>query len=464
MSSAADTKASNRSYLSVLFFTWMTPMMELGSQRPLQTEDVYELPEEMHVDRVTSAFQSEWQRRIDNGATEPPSLIGTMYQLHHRNIIIGFLYWLSNVVLGALAPIFMMNLIQFLSDSQRVLPPSLTVGVGWAIAQYMAANGQAFGLVHARRVLHAVATELRTGMRSALFRKSLKLSPAARTEFAAGTVVNLMSNDCEQLMFVCSFFADNCYRIVCTLTSIIFFQGPPFVCMAVMSILQFIAYTALLLWLLGLPALAGLAVIFVALPALTKLMSVLREMRAESLKFTDQRMKLTNEILQGIKVLKLNAWEESYAGMVTAVRDKEVDNIQKQGIVSSAQSIVFSLAPTLMMMITYMVLSLSTPLQPSVVFATMNYFSSLTAILMMIPVRVVCSFFTRKLPITCVLCFRIQSLASFRCAFPSIACRISCWPMSSMRTPLFAKTNPFPIPMGPLRWRLQSMALPSAGK
>ena len=42
------------------------------------------------------------------------------------------------------------------------------------------------------------------------------------------------------------------------------------------------------------------------------------------MKEKDGRIKLMTEILNGMKVLKLYAWEESFQGQVLGIRDREV--------------------------------------------------------------------------------------------------------------------------------------------
>ena len=42
---------------------------------------------------------------------------------------------------------------------------------------------------------------------------------------------------------------------------------------------------------------------------------------------SDQRLKQTNELLQGIKLLKMYAWEELYCKAIEAVRKKEMGHL-----------------------------------------------------------------------------------------------------------------------------------------
>jgi len=61
----------------------------------------------------------------------------------------------------------------------------------------------------------------------------------------------------------------------------------------------------------------------------------------------DQRIKLMNEILNGIRVLKLYAWEMAFIRSIRSIRDKELGYIRKKAIVSAISNILWTFAPIL---------------------------------------------------------------------------------------------------------------------
>lgn len=52
-------------------------------------------------------------------------------------------------------------------------------------------------------------------------------------------------------------------------------------------------------------------------------------MRIQTAKKTDERIRIMSEIIQGIKVIKMYAWEHSFANLVAEARKAEIDVIQK---------------------------------------------------------------------------------------------------------------------------------------
>ena len=58
--------------------------------------------------------------------------------------------------------------------------------------------------------------------------------------------------------------------------------------------------------------------------------SKVKTLQEENMKYKDLRIKLMNEILNGMKVLKLYAWESSFLEKVEEIRRTEVRILRKQ--------------------------------------------------------------------------------------------------------------------------------------
>lgn len=61
----------------------------------------------------------------------------------------------------------------------------------------------------------------------------------------------------------------------------------------------------------------------------------------------DQRIKAMNEILNGIRVLKLYAWEMAFIRSITHVRQKELAYILRKAIISAISNILWTFTPIL---------------------------------------------------------------------------------------------------------------------
>jgi ABC-type multidrug transport system fused ATPase/permease subunit len=77
------------------------------------------------------------------------------------------------------------------------------------------------------------------------------------------------------------------------------------------------------------PALVGMAFLFVLFPCQNYFASEIGKIRRQMIKFTDERVKLINESLQAIRVIKLYAWEKPIENRVNSVREKETTFLRK---------------------------------------------------------------------------------------------------------------------------------------
>ena len=70
-------------------------------------------------------------------------------------------------------------------------------------------------------------------------------------------------------------------------------------------------------------------------------------LQVEQMKYKDERLKMMSEILNGIKVLKLYAWEKSMEKMVLEIRQKEIQVLRKLAFLNAATTLSWSCAPFL---------------------------------------------------------------------------------------------------------------------
>ena len=63
--------------------------------------------------------------------------------------------------------------------------------------------------------------------------------------------------------------------------------------------------------LIGPSFLAGVLALFLSVPCQAMVLKIYFKAQMERLKVTDQRVKLTNEMVQGMRVVKMYAWEKT---------------------------------------------------------------------------------------------------------------------------------------------------------
>jgi ATP-binding cassette subfamily C (CFTR/MRP) protein 1 len=61
----------------------------------------------------------------------------------------------------------------------------------------------------------------------------------------------------------------------------------------------------------------------------------------------DERIKMMNELLNGIRVLKLYAWEMAFIRSITSIREKELGYIRQKVFIGAVSSILWTFTPIL---------------------------------------------------------------------------------------------------------------------
>jgi ATP-binding cassette, subfamily C (CFTR/MRP), member 1 len=103
-----------------------------------------------------------------------------------------------------------------------------------------------------------------------------------------------------------------------------------------------------LLWAqLGISVLAGIGVMIFTLPFNGYITSKLKMRQVLVMKEKDKRIRMMNEILNGIKVLKLYAWENSFKDYVMNIRANEMISLRAQAWLNGGMVLVVSSAPFL---------------------------------------------------------------------------------------------------------------------
>lgn len=101
------------------------------------------------------------------------------------------------------------------------------------------------------------------------------------------------------------------------------------------------------------------------------------------MKEKDKRSKLVDELLNGIKIIKLYSWEESFKKKITGIRDEEVRCMNKGALYMVGIAFAFSCANfmvSLVLFITYLLIDKNNVLTANKVCFFSNLFKEQTEI------------------------------------------------------------------------------------
>ncbi|XP_061865058.1 ATP-binding cassette sub-family C member 9 isoform X6 [Colius striatus] len=128
--------------------------------------------------------------------------------------------------------------------------------------------------------------------------------------------------------------------------------------------------------LLGESALVGAAVIVLLAPIQYFIATKLAEAQKSTLDYSTERLKKTNEILKGIKLLKLYAWEHIFCTSVEETRMKELTSLKTFALHTSLSIFMNAAIPIAAVLATFVTYAYTNdkPLQPAQAFASLSLF------------------------------------------------------------------------------------------
>ncbi|CAH1101123.1 unnamed protein product [Psylliodes chrysocephalus] len=296
----------NANFISKLFFCWLLPFFKFGYSNNLKTTDIYDTLQQDKCESYIDKLQKNWTKELDGRKEKKPSLKTAIFKTFAISYSFsGINTFVQAVIIKALQPLVLAEYIRYFDKSQKYT----TFGEysGWILASAVVLLAFLYAILyhHSQFDSQRVGMRVRVGLSSLVYRKLLKLNQSSLNKSPAGKLVNLLSNDLQRL--------DTCSQFLHYMW-IMPFQA---------AVCFYILYQNL-----GIAAVAGtVALIIEGIPIqgyFSKLQGKLRSKIAEK---TDLRVKLMNEIVSGIKVIKMYAWEKSFAKIVEQSRCDEVANI-----------------------------------------------------------------------------------------------------------------------------------------
>jgi ATP-binding cassette subfamily C (CFTR/MRP) protein 1 len=127
----------------------------------------------------------------------------------------------------------------------------------------------------------------------------------------------------------------------------------------------------------GVSTFVGLGFMFFLVPLNGRIFLLLNQIRRLKVKVTDTRVKLMNEILSGVRVIKYYAWEIAFQGKITAVREEELYLLKKLAyVVAIGFTLILMSAPIVQpILIFFTYIKLGNTLDAATAFTTISLFN-----------------------------------------------------------------------------------------
>ena len=333
------------SFFNKLIYSWGTPLMWTGWRKPLTPDDLWDISPKLASKNLVPVFEALHNKEIakqrahapepaklaknkveDAKAAKKPmvSVFPSLVRAYGGSFAFGSLLKFCCDLLNLASPKVMKLIINFVTSysDEAVIEEEHWKGYFYVVLLFFVVSIQSILMSQYFEHMFTIGVKVRTTLISALYKKSLKISAAAKKESTMGEVVNLMSVDVQRFMDLLP-YANILWSAL--------FQ---------ISLATFFIYQEL-----GWAALVGVAILFLSMPLNGLLATLMRKLTLKQMKFKDQRIKLMNEILGGMKVLKLYAWEPSFITQILGIRNEEVKVMKTAAYYKAFMSFFWTTAP-----------------------------------------------------------------------------------------------------------------------
>ncbi|XP_054864676.1 multidrug resistance-associated protein 4 isoform X2 [Amphiprion ocellaris] len=353
---AKTNPAATASLLSKVFFWWLNPLFTTGYKRRLEEDDMFEVLAEDRSDRLGHDLQRYWDREFQKATKEmrTPRLSKVIIQCYWKSYAVLGLFTLVEEIIKVVQPVLLGKMIEYFEtydpDNMTALYQTLGYGAGLSVC--------AIGLVliHHLYFFHVqrAGMKIRVAMCHMIYKKALCLSSSAMGKTTTGQIVNLLSNDVNRFDDVTIFLH-------------FLWVGP----------LQ-AAVVVGLLWLeIGPSCLAGMVVLMFLMPTQTMVGRLFSKFRSQTAVLTDSRIRTMNEVVSGIRIIKMYAWEKPFAALVSDIRRKEISKIMKSSYLRGLNMASFFCASKIIVFVTFtLYVLLGNKISASRVFVTVSLYTA----------------------------------------------------------------------------------------
>ncbi|XP_065356724.1 multidrug resistance-associated protein 1 isoform X4 [Calliphora vicina] len=389
---------TSASFLSRITYQWFDGMAWRGYRNPLEEKDLWDLNPQDSCKEVMPIFAYYWNKNVrkyfkvepnqpkvqyskDKVTFENPhgpktgkkqgtvSIMPPIVKSFGGVFLFGSMMKLFTDILTFAQPQVLRLIIGFVEDSAKEgeNQPEWK-GIFYAVLLFILAAVQTIILGQYFHRMFIVGLRIRTALINAIYRKALVISNATRKESTVGEIVNLMAVDAQRFMDLTTYLN-------------MLWSAPLQIGLALYFLWQ----------LLGPSVLAGLAVMIILIPVNGVIANRIKTYQIRQMKYKDERVKLMNEVLSGIKVLKLYAWEPSFEKQVLEIREKEIATLKSTAYLNASTSFLWSCAPFLVSLVTfatYVLIDENNVLDATKTFVSLSLFNILRFPLTMLPMLI----------------------------------------------------------------------------
>lgn len=341
---------------SKIFFCWLNPLFRIGYKRRLEEDDMFQILPEDSSRKLGEELQSYWEHELQTATKElkTPKLTKAIIKCYWKSYSLLGIFTVIEETIKLVQTVFLGSLIRYFENYNHEDMNALYEAYGYAAGVSLATL--ILALMHHLYFYHVqrAGMKIRIAMCHMIYKKALQLNSIALGQTTTGQIVNLLSNDVNKFDEVTIFLH---YLWVVPL--------------------QAAAVIALLWQEIGPSCLAGMAVLLFLMPLQTMIGKLFSRYRSKTAAFSDNRIRTMNEVVSGIRIIKMYAWEKPFANLVSDFRKQEISKIMSSSYLRGLNMASFFSASKVILFVTFTVyVLLGNTIAASRVFVTVSLYTA----------------------------------------------------------------------------------------
>ncbi|XP_075236312.1 ATP-binding cassette sub-family C member 4-like [Lycorma delicatula] len=309
-----DNPKEKASFVSSLFFLWTYEIFRDGYHKGFNINNICKPMKEDYSSELGDRLERQWKIELEKRRkkNKKPSLLFTILRTFGREYAyLAILLAFTEIGIQLSRPYFLdLLLCYFKQNSETAINEAYYATVGLICSS----------ILYSLLTQHYYAASLTLGMKvriacaSLIYRKCLKLRRTTLQDISPGQVINMLSNDVSRFDAV-------------ALTSHYLWSAPLLACLIAIILYREFGWTGFI----------GVLVVFIMAPLLSYVGKLSSKYQLQIALKSDKRVHLMDEVVKGILVLKMYAWEKPFAELVADTRKAELDVLQKKTFLRGLQ-------------------------------------------------------------------------------------------------------------------------------
>ncbi|KAK2996565.1 hypothetical protein RJ639_026625 [Escallonia herrerae] len=320
------TPYSKAGVFSLATLSWLSPLLSLGSKRPLELSDIPLLSPKDRSKPNFKILNLIWEKLKAENPLKQPSLVWAIFKSFWKEALLSAVFAGLNTLALYIGPFLISYFVDYLGGRRRFSHEGYFLTGAFVLSKLVET-------LTARQwylQVDILGMNVRSCLTAVLYQKGLRLSSLTKQKHASGDIFNYMAVDVQRVGDY-SWFLHDLWMLP----------------------LQIILALLILYKNLGTASIATLIATIISILGTVPLARIQKIYQDKLMAAKDDRMRKTSECLRNMRVLKLQAWEEKYRVKLEEMRSVEFKWLRRALYSQAFITFVFWSSPVFVSVVTF---------------------------------------------------------------------------------------------------------------